>query len=295
VSGVERYDCLDPSDEGYPAMLRCIKKPPDPLYYFGDAGVLSRIAVAVVGSRRATDYGRWVAFNLAKRLSERGVVVVSGMAEGIDTYAHLGALEGATPTVAVMGCGLDICFPVANRALRQRILERGVLLSEYPEGTRGSRYTFPQRNRIISGICRATVVVEAGISSGSLITAEHAVTQGRDVYAVPGNINRRMSIGCNKLIRDGAIPLVLLDDVAEGLSLPARAGASTAENARIEVLGGDERRVLESVLDRGGLMLDDVAALTGMSVSLATSVVTLLEMKGFVFFESGRVIPANRS
>jgi DNA processing protein len=282
-------------DSGYPDMLRYISDPPETLYYEGDLTVLSGPCVAIVGSRKATDYGRWAAYNLSCRLSEHGVTVVSGMAEGIDSFAHKGALEGPAPTVAVMGNGLDICFPRANEALRHRIVDRGLLLSEYEDGVHGTRFTFPARNRIISGLCRATVVVEAGVSSGSLITAECAATQGRNVYAVPGNINRQLSVGCNKLIRDGASPLVFFDDILDDLGLRGRvkvsAGGSASARSVSGELGGDEALVLGAVCGRGEITVDDAAALTGLAVPAVTSVVTLLEMKGFVCFEHGRIIP----
>jgi DNA processing protein len=257
---------------------------------------MSKPCVAVVGSRRATDYGRWVACNLARKLSERGVVVVSGMAEGIDSFAHRGALEGPTPTVAVMGNGLDVCFPAMNEALRGRIAERGLLLSEYGDGVRGTRFTYPARNRVISGLCLATVVVEAGLSSGSLITAEHAAAQGRSVYAVPGNINRKLSVGCNRLIKDGAIPLVFFDDIVDDLGLRARVGVhaeSRAAPCMRDELGDDEILAFGAVCENGSLSPDDIAVITGLTVPTVASVVTLLEMKGFVHFEHGRIIPAN--
>jgi DNA processing protein len=283
-------------EEGYPGALKYIDKPPEQLRYIGDLSVLAGTCVAVVGSRKATDYGRWAAYNLARKLSERGIVVVSGMAEGIDSFAHKGALEGSTPTVAVMGNGLDICFPRMNEALRRRIAERGLLLSEYEDGTHGTRFTFPARNRIISGLCRATVIVEAGIASGSLITAECAVTQDRLVYAVPGNINRQLSVGCNKLIRDGATPLVFFDDILDDLGLRSRmkisSGGGAIGSAAAE-LGEDEALVLGAVCEHGDMSVDDAAVLTGLGVPTATSVVTLLEMKGFVHFDHGRIIPVN--
>jgi DNA processing protein len=283
-------------DDDYPAVLTYIDKPPDQLYYTGDLSVLSKPCVAVVGSRRATDYGRWASYNLARKLSEHGVVVVSGMAEGIDSFAHRGALEGPTPTVAVMGNGLDICFPSMNETLRGRIAERGLLLSEYENGVHGTRFTFPARNRVISGLCLATVVVEAGLSSGSLITAGHAAAQGRSVYAVPGNINRKLSVGCNRLIKDGAIPLVFFDDILDDLGLRTRVGVHTGSSAAPrprDELGDDEILALGAVCENGSLSMDDIAVITGLAVPAVASVVTLLEMKGFVHFEHGRIIPAN--
>jgi DNA processing protein len=294
-----RYEIVKRGEDGYPAILGHIKKPPDKLFYKGDLSVLSKPCVAVVGSRRATDYGRWAAHNLARKLSERGVVVVSGMAEGIDSFAHRGALEGPTPTVAVMGNGLDICFPAMNEALRSRIAGSGLLLSEYEDGVRGTRFTFPARNRIISGLCLATVVVEAGLSSGSLITAECASAQGRSVYAVPGNINRKLSVGCNKLIKDGAAPLVFFDDILDDIGLRARVHVRSARPDSTDApgmpgeLGDDEILALGAVCENGSLSMDDVAVITGLTIPSVASVVTLLEMKGFVYFEHGRIIPAN--
>jgi len=309
----EQYGNIGISDAGYPDALKYIKDPPSSLWYLGSLSALNNPMIAVVGARRATDYGRWAAYNLARRLSEHGVAVVSGMAEGIDAFAHRGALEGPTPTIAVMGNGLDICFPKMNEALRRRISETGLLLSEYEEGVHGTRFTFPARNRIISGLSVATVVVEAGLSSGSLITAEYAAAQGRYVYAVPGNINRKLSVGCNKLIRDGVQPLVFFDDILDDLGLRAKihvskirsgkgseaeTGEGGAANERSYAvntgeLGEDEALVLGAVCERGEMTVDDAAVLTKLSIPVVTGVVTLLEMKGFVHFDRGRIIPSN--
>ncbi|MDR3225393.1 MAG: DNA-processing protein DprA [Clostridiales Family XIII bacterium] len=311
----EEYGNIGISDAGYPDTLKHIKDPPPSLWYLGRLSALDNPMVAIVGARRATDYGRWAAYNLARRLSEHGVTVVSGMAEGIDSFAHRGALEGPTPTVAVMGNGLDICFPKMNEALRKRISESGLLLSEYGAGVHGTRFTFPARNRIISGLSAATVVVEAGLSSGSLITAEYAASQGRYVYAIPGNINRKLSVGCNKLIKDGVQPLVFFDDILDDLGLRAKVtvsrvrkgkrgdiadapGVADAENgfsytASAGELGEDEAIVFGAVCDRGEMTVDDAAFLTKLGVPAVTGVVTLLEMKGFVHFDRGLIIPAN--
>lgn len=269
----------------YPVLLSLIKDAPELLYYRGDLSVLSLPTVAVVGSRRATEYGKWVAYNLGKRCAEHGVVVVSGMAEGIDSYAHQGALAGGGRTVAVFGTGIDICFPVNNGGLLRQILHDGLVLSEYPPGYPASKYTFPQRNRIISGLSYATVVVEAAISSGSLITAERAAEQGREVYAVPGNINRKTSIGCNKLIADGARPLVFLDDVIADLGIRLHASGKKAVR-----LTGLERAVHDLVLENGEIRPEEAALLTRASESEIRSAVTLLEMKGLVHYAAGRIL-----
>ncbi|MDR0850985.1 MAG: DNA-processing protein DprA [Clostridiales Family XIII bacterium] len=272
-------------DTQYPPLLRTIPDPPEVLYYIGDLSIASRRAVAIVGSRHASEYGKWASYNAAKRLSESGVVVVSGMAEGCDSFAHQGALEGNTPTIAVLGCGPDICYPRSAARLREKILYGGLLLSEYPPGTRPALFTFPARNRIISGLSAATIVAEAGISSGSLITAERAAEQGREVYAIPGNINRKNSVGANKLIRDGAKPLVLLSDILEDMGI-----SWTADETDKAELSEDERRVFKVVRENGELSIEDVAILTKMPISTVTAIVTILEMKGRISFYSGKII-----
>jgi DNA processing protein len=176
-------------DRDYPELLKYIPDPPLSLYYAGDITLASRPSIAVVGARKATSYGKWAAYGFAKKLSEYGIVVVSGMAYGVDSWAHKGAVENQGKTIAVLGCGIDICYPASNRALRDDILKEGLILSEYEPGTPPLPFRFPLRNRIISGLSLGTIVIEAGLSSGSLITAEYAADQGRNIYALPGNIN----------------------------------------------------------------------------------------------------------
>ncbi|MDR2771069.1 MAG: DNA-processing protein DprA [Clostridiales Family XIII bacterium] len=283
----ERYpiQIADRGDPRYPRLLDLIQNPPRRLWYRGDLSLAARAAVAVVGARKATEYGRWVAFNLAKTLVEYGLVVVSGMAYGIDSEAHRGALAAGGKTVAVLGCGVDICYPARNDKLMNEILEKGLILSEFEPGTTPRDFTFPLRNRVISGLSVATVVVEAGLHSGSLITAERAAEQGRNVYAVPGNINRTMSFGCNKLIRDGALPLVMFDDIAKDLKL-VRADAA---RKRVETLGVAERAIYAAVCRQGELTVDELCIATGMSPQDINGVVTVLEMKGIVETAQGRV------
>ena len=276
--------------QSYPVMLSLIPNPPERLYYAGDVETLSLPMIAIVGSRKTTDYGRWAAYTIAKRLSEFGVCVVSGLADGIDTWAHKGALAGKTPTIAVLGEGLDHCFPQSNRGLMNAIEKRGLLLSEYEDGVHATKYTFPARNRIISGLSCATVVVEAGFSSGALITAEHAADQGREVYAVPGNINRVSSVGCNKLILDGARPLVFIDDILADFSIDTDIVASYSE-----LLSKEERRVVDMLKLYGEMSIDRLAAETAMPIGALTSVLTLLEIKGTLSTSAGKVfIPGGR-
>ena len=191
-------------DRRYPTLLREIYDPPAVLYYRGESDVLNGHCIAIVGSRKATEYGKAAAARLAGDLARAGTVVVSGMARGIDTHAHAGALRAEGKTVAVLGCGLDICYPPENVRLREKIVSQGIVLSEFPPGTKPKPHHFPMRNRIISGLSVATVVVEAAEKSGALITADCALEQGREVFAVPGSINSPASRGCHRLIKEGA-------------------------------------------------------------------------------------------
>ena len=265
-------------------LLALIPNPPKQLFYTGSPDVLALPKIAIVGSRSSTEYGRWAAYTIAKRLSEHGVCVVSGMAEGIDTWAHKGALAGGTPTIAVFGSGLDFCFPPSNRGLMRDIMRTGLIISEYEDGIHPCKTTFPARNRIISGISCATVIAEAGFSSGSLITAEFAAEQGREVYAVPGNINRKGSIGCNKLIADGARPIIFIDDILYDLGIDTDITASFSE-----MLSSEEQRVLAVLKLNGELSIDRLQKETGLPVGALTSIVTLLEIKGALRTGVGRV------
>lgn len=279
------------NEENYPELLREIKDPPNPLYYIGDLGLAHGKCASIVGSRRTTEYGKWAARALGGRIAAAGGVVVSGMAGGIDTCAHWGAVDASSgdsaSTIAVLGCGIDICFPKSNRKLRDVIADRGLILSEYPPGMDPARYTFPRRNRIISGLSPATVVVQAPNSSGALITAELAAEQGRNVYAIPGNINSEYHFGSNKLLRDGAMPLVVLDDLIEDLGLSQKKHI-TIEND----FGTDEKRILKELAKNGEMTADQLCTATGKSPAELGGLVTILEMKGAVYSCLGKIFIA---
>ena len=281
---VSKKGVIEQSDSKFPYLLTQISSPPKQLYYEGSLDIFLARAVAIVGSRKASEYGKWVAYSVAKRLGEAGITVVSGMAEGIDSFAHKGALDVNGNTIAVMGNGLDICYPKSNRALRERILEKGLILSEYPDGTEPAKYTFPARNRIISGLCEAVVIVEAGLVSGSLITAEFAVDQGRELYAVPGNIDRKSSIGCNKLIRDGIKPLVFVDDILEDLNI-----TSSHQESRTMNLTPEESKIYEVLINNGEISIDALAQLAEMSIESVISMVSIMEIKGIICYTAGKV------
>jgi DNA processing protein len=246
-------------------------------------------SVALVGARNATEYGKWVAFNMAKTLAEYGLSIVSGMAWGIDSQAHRGALAAGGKTVAVFGCGVDVCYPRTNAKLMGEILENGIVLSEFAPGTEPRPYMFPQRNRIISGLALTTAVVEAGLKSGSLITAERAAEQGRNVYAVPGNINRISSLGCNKLIQDGAMPIVVLDDIASDLKLVKDEVIET----RSAKLGDDEKKIYGALRSNGEMSADELCRQTGVPPQNIHGIVSVLEMKGLVETALGKIFVAN--
>ncbi len=210
------WDIVTPSSEYYPHRLKKIDNPPLVLYVDGDKSVLSHyLSIAIVGARKASDYGRVVSRALGSAMAKADFTVVSGGALGVDTNAHLGAMEENGKTICVLGCGLGTEYLMENRELREKIARKGALITEYPPYTRADKFTFPKRNRIISGITMGTVVVEAGERSGSLITARTAAEQGRDVFAVPGDLVSSSYMGTNELIRNGAIFVLSPNDILE--------------------------------------------------------------------------------
>ncbi len=220
MEGTQKFNIqkIPSRDEKYPERLKVCGNMPEQLYLKGVFPENQKPTAAIVGARASSAYGRIQAFRYARELSRAGVQIISGMAYGIDTEAHKGALEGGTPTFAVLGNGVDICYPAGNRQLYQRILRTGGgILSEYPEGTEARNYYFPLRNRIISGLADLVLIVEAREKSGSLITAQWALEQGKTVFALPGSVNEDLSRGCHKLIYDGAgiayTPEVLLQEL----------------------------------------------------------------------------------
>lgn len=211
-------------DEGYPPLLRQLVDPPPVLYILGRSEVLVTPGVAIVGSRAATSYGRRTAFNLGRNLAGLSVTVISGLALGIDTESHLGALAGQGTTVAVLGCGLDVVYPRQNQSLYRQIAQRGALVSEYPLGTRPEGFRFPARNRIIAGLSQGVIVVEAAKRSGSLITAQMALDFGREVFAVPGQVDSCTSEGTHWLLQQGAKLVQRVEDIVIELDFPSGKG-----------------------------------------------------------------------
>ena len=271
----------------YPALLKEIRDYPKELYYIGDPKLLEEKCVSIVGSRKTNQYGRSTAYSFGKALGQRGITVVSGMAVGIDTCAHEGALQEKGNTAAVLACGLDLCYPPRNRELKGKIESAGIVLSEYPPGTAAQRYYFPQRNRIISGLSPLTVVVQAGNRSGALITAELAADQGRDVGAVPGNIDSEYNLGSNKLLREGAFALTGVQDLLEA------SGVSVLSQLEAERLLSDEEKQLYFLLcSHGEMSLDQLAFYLKKPVNEVGSLAIVMEMKGIVFSAMGKVFIA---
>ena len=276
---------IDISSAEYPARLRNIPDPPKQIYCKGNLDLLKAGSIGVVGSRKYTIYGKNVALMIGRRLAESGVTVTSGLALGIDAFSHEGALEAGGKVIGVLGSGIDAMAPRRNYSLMMKGLENGgLVVSEYPPEYPAESWTFPARNRIISGLSDAVVVVEADMNSGSLITARHASEQGRTVYAVPGNINSRSSIGCNLLIRDGAVPLIVIDDLIRDIgAVPKKTDGSLAG------LDDDEKKIFEAVRKMSGATMDEIIRETGFDPQLAGSLVTVMEIKGAVESYAGRV------
>lgn len=198
-------DIISIQDEQYPILLKEIYNPPINLYVRGNKQILNFPSIAIIGCRQASEYGKNIANNFAYKLSKNGFNIISGLAKGIDSFAHIGAINAKSSTVAVLGNGLDMIYPKENINIARNILNMGgAIISEYPLGTKPDKVNFPLRNRIISGMCNAVLVIEAKEKSGTLITVDFALEQGRDVFVVPGNINSANSIGTNELIKQGA-------------------------------------------------------------------------------------------
>ncbi len=269
---------------GFPQVLREIPDAPTLLFALGRPELLHREAVGIVGSRTHSRYGATACRLFAKGASRAGLVVASGMARGLDRVAHEAALEECGGTVGVLGNGLGVIYPTANRALYELVAEHGCLLTEFPPGERPNAGSFPRRNRLISGLSRVTLVVEARERSGALITADCALSQGREVLAVPGPITSPLSVGCNRLIQHGAKPALALRDLLEEYdidqgSLP---GVSLPRD-----LSDEERRVL-NILDLGVDQVDEIAQRYGSPAADALAVLTSLEIRGLVSQEPGK-------
>lgn len=277
---------VEKGDHDYPVLLKTLKDPPDSLHYIGDISLCKEPCIAIVGSRKSTAYGKWASFNLGKILAEHGVVVVSGMATGIDSESHKGALAAGGKTIAVLGCGPDICYPKSNKVLMESIIKSGLILSEYPAESQPLPWMFPARNRIISGLSYGVIIVEADMRSGSLITAGHALEQGKEVFALPGNIDSVFSSGTNKLIQDGAIPLIDLPDIIRFLGLKTKINKPKKS---FSGLGKDEVVILKLIENHGFLTRDELVTLSKKQPGEVGALLTILELKGEIRIAMGKI------
>jgi DNA processing protein len=276
-------------DESYPKLLKEIHDPPIGLYRKGGY-LFGQPCIAVVGSRRTTLYGQSVAKKLGAQLAQLGFCVVSGLARGIDTAAHEGALSVGGKTAAVLGCGIDIVYPPENLDLYRRITETGAVISEFPFGRKADKQSFPMRNRVVSGICEGVVVVESDVQGGAMITARFAGEQGRLIFAVPGRIDQPSSAGCHQLIRDGATLLTSVDDILNELNyldgLRPKAITTEGETSVLEQLmpqlSEPERKIAAAFSGGAMLGIDALTAATGLSSPEVAAALMGLELKRLV-------------
>ena len=276
---------LLPSDQGFPAALHDIPDPPAVLFALGDPTLLARPAAAVVGSRSPSGYGVTACRQVSAEAASAGLVVVSGMARGLDAVAHTEALDRGGATIGVLGNGLGVIYPSANRLLYERVAREALLLTEHPPGERPHAGSFPRRNRLISGLARVTVVVEAAAGSGALITADCALEQGRDVMALPGPINSPVSVGTNRLLRDGAMPYLEPGDLAACFPelQPRRVRETATQDAVREPtpVSTDARAVLD-VLALEPVAIDALATRLDRPAAALLAALCELEMAGLV-------------
>ncbi|MFA9424050.1 MAG: DNA-processing protein DprA [Sedimentibacter sp.] len=276
-------------DYDYPKQLHNINDAPYILYYKGDISSASELSIAVIGSRKATSYGKWAAEKFTRELSNLGVVIVSGLASGIDSIAHRTAIECQTKTIGVIGSGIDIVYPKKNEELYKQVVEKGgCILSEFPFGMQPMPYNFPVRNRIISGLSRGVLVIEAQEKSGTLITAGHAANQGREIFAVPGNIDSIFSKGTNSLIKDGAKITSSVEDIVEEI-IELREKVKHKKNTiEYNNLCEDELKILNCLL-YGSKTINEINIESELETFTTVSLITFLEMKGYI-----KQIPGNK-
>jgi len=287
--------------------LRQISDMPIGFYSLGDCD-FNAPCVSIVGSRNCTAYGQIVARKFAMAFTRAGITVVSGMARGIDSAAHFGAIEAGGKTIAVLGCGADIIYPSENIDLYKKIIEHGAIVSEFPLGTRADRQTFPIRNRIVAGMSLATIVVESDVRGGSLITARLAGEQGRDVFAVPGRIDSDSSKGCNALIRDGATLASCPEDIIDSLSFSGQLEISLDDNLEASTnkktvvknhtetkkescdainLQGNEAKIYSAIAKSQEISADEISEKSGLPVSTCLSTLLMLEIKRLIVKNAG--------
>ena len=277
-------------DPDYPPLLSCIDDPPYVLYAMGDVTALRRHAVAVVGTRYPSGYGRNMARTIAYGLADAGLCVVSGMARGIDGCAHEGALDAGGTTVAILGSGVNVPYPLENIGIYRKLCEgKGGVLSEYPLDAIPQTYHFPHRNRLISGMCHAAVFVEGRVKSGGMITVDQALRQGREVYAVPGNVGQAGAEGPHQIIRDGARLVTSASDILEDLGLEAKPDLTTPTQEQATMGDTPVQQAVLRALMREPLGMDALCEQTGCTADTMLAELTIMELTGQVRRDSGNI------
>lgn len=296
---------LRKGDKEFPSELGEMEDPVKELYCIGNVSLLAGFKAAVVGARKCSEYGRQAALRIGKDFACRSIVTVSGMAAGIDGLAHQGALSRGGGTIAVLGCGPDVCYPRVNRELYREISEKGLIISEYPPGAAPKPWRFPMRNRIIAALSSAVIVAEAGEKSGAMITAVRAAEMGTEVFALPGNITSPYSIGTNRLIRDGARIITSIESLMEEIEALRPAGGAGfaagfptgfAEKFAADfgkVMDQEEKKVYDLVAANSGATLDFLCGKLGENPLKINRTVSSLEMKGLIYYELGKIFIAN--
>ncbi len=267
------------ADAQYPTNLRKLPDAPPVLYVRGTLRPEDTRALSIVGTRKSTTYGRDAAYHFAKSLAEYGITIVSGLAQGIDTIAHRGALDGKGRTIGILGCGIERIYPTSNQRLAEEIAQNGAIISEFPIGVPPEARNFPRRNRIISGLSLGVLVVEAPMKSGAIITAGVAAERGREVFAIPGNIFSPSSGGTNRLIQDGAKLMIEIADILDELNIVHNAIQVRTVTEKIAPASGNEARVME-YLSADPIHVDELVQMSGLPVAIVSSTLTILELKG---------------
>jgi len=279
-------------DAEYPPLLKQIYDPPQRVFYKGKIKEIDINAVAIVGARRCSLYGYRTAEKIAYELALRGITVISGMARGIDSAAHIGALKAKGRTIAVMGSGFRHIYPPESEGLSRQICEQGAVITEFLSGIVPSKWTFPKRNRIVSGLAKAVVVVEAASKSGALITVDFALQQGKDVFAVPGQIDMVTSSGTNSLIKDGAKMVTSVDDILEELNIEDSVSIKTeplGEKNSKEPVSDKETEILNVIRKKSDVRIDNLPDLTGMNMKTLSELLLRLEIKGKIKALPGKI------
>lgn len=274
----------------FPLLLKEIHPPPKQLFYSGNPDLLNSLCISIVGTRKATEYGQLIVDNLIKEMSGYGITIVSGLATGIDTYAHYYALKYGLPTIAVVAGGIDKIYPASNTKLAEKITRNGLIISEYPATTEYKKNHFPQRNRIISGLSVLTVVIEAPEKSGALITARFALEQGRDIAVVPGDIDRENSLGCIRLLQNGgAYPITSARDILDLLKKQPMLPITDINNIPINISPA-EKQILQSLSRFRGKNLQTISKSLGIEIQKLLPLISMLEIKEFILVKDNKYL-----